>query len=82
MKHHSVINLRRNCKNERVDTSTLQDLAMWIGQSAHIGIGFVAGQDELHLEEANSRLRLKDAFLSLTFDEVPDSLRKPVKTEI
>jgi hypothetical protein len=77
-----VINIRRNCKNERVDTSTLQDLAMRIGQSAHICVSFVAGQNELNLVEMNIRLRSTDAFRSLTFDEVPDSLRKPVNTEI
>ena len=76
------MNIRRHCKYERVDGTTLQDLAMRIGQIAHVGIGFVTGQNELNLFKPTLRDRLGRAFHSLTFDEVPDSLRKPVNTKI
>ena len=77
-----MINLRRHRKNEGVDGTALHDLAMWISQSAHVGIGFVAGHNELNLVKATIIDCLREAFFSLTFEEVPDSLRKPVNTKI
>ena len=55
---------------------------MRISQSAYVGIGFVTGENELHLVEVKVRNATRRMFHPLTFDEVPDSLRKPVKTKI
>ena len=74
--------IRRNRKNERVDGTALEDLAMWISQSTHVGISFVTGENELNLANVKVRNAERKFFLPLTFDEVPDSLRKPVNTKI
>ena len=51
-------------------------------QNAHVGIRFVAGQNELNLHTVTISGCPREVFRSLTFEEVPDSLRKPVNTKI
>ena len=76
------MDIRWNGKNERVNGTTLQDLAMRISENTHVGIGFVTRQNELNLPKTTISDCPREVFHSLTFDEVPDSLRKPVNTKI